>query len=188
MPHATAYALFSNGYQTAALNLNAVIKSGIPAVVKPSMTNSYEIRSKTTLFDHHLALNADVFDEMLGGYQATYSQILASGATLRYVANAGNVHSRSVEWGASAALGHGVLLSFDGAYNDAVFAYAPSVAPPPEVTSATYDATGRAAPDAPRLTLSLTPSWEREINDRDHKLASNFLFAVALAAVLAFWL
>jgi iron complex outermembrane receptor protein len=188
-PHATVYASYSNGYQAAALNLNAVVKAGIPAVVKPSSTDNYELGVKTSLFNHRLTLNADVYDEILYGYQTTYSQILASGATLRYVANAGNVRSRGVEWDATAVLGGGVFLTFDGAYNDAIFQSAHSVAPPPEVTTATYDATGRAAPDAPKVTFSITPSWEHDIGERrtfysyaQYSYASSFYSATNLSA------
>jgi iron complex outermembrane receptor protein len=34
------------------------------------------------------------------------------------------------------------------------------------VTAATYNATGHDAPDAPKVTLSVTPSWEHYINER----------------------
>ena len=162
-PRTTTYVLFSNGYQAAALNLNAVIKTGVPALVKPSTTDNSEAGVKTSLFNHHLTLNADIFYEMLYGYQTTYSQVLASGSTLRYVANAGNVRSAGVEWDATAALGHGVLITLDGSYDDAIFSYAPSVAPPPEVTTATFDATNHDAPDAPKVTFSITPSWDHDL-------------------------
>jgi iron complex outermembrane receptor protein len=166
-PDTLVYALFSNGFQAAALNLNAVIKTGIPAVVNPSTTDNYEVGVKTALFSHRLTISLDAFNEVLYGYQTTYSEVLANGSTLRYVANAGNVRSRGVEWDVAAALGHGVRLAFDGAYDDAIFIYAPSVAPPPEVTTATYDATGLAAPDAPKLTLSVTPSWTHRIGEHE---------------------
>ncbi len=162
-PRTTTYVLFSNGYQAAALNLNAVIKAGVPAVVKPSTTDNFEAGLKTSLFDRRLTLDVAVFYEMLYGYQTTYSQVLSNGSTLRYIANAGNVRSAGVEWDAAAALGHGLTLTFDGSYDDAIFSYAPSVAPPPEVTTATFDATGHDAPDAPKITLSATPSWEHDL-------------------------
>ena len=166
-PDTMAYATFSNGYQAAALNLNAVIKTGIPVVVNPSYTNNYEVGIKSALFDHHLTVAVDAYWETLDGYQTTYTQVLANGSTLRYVANAGNVRSRGFEWDIAAALGDGVQVTFDGAYNDAIFTYAPSVAPPPEVTTASFNATGHAAPDAPKFTLSLTPSWEHDVSAHD---------------------
>ncbi|MGC1304135.1 MAG: TonB-dependent receptor [Caulobacteraceae bacterium] len=188
-PATMVYLAFSNGYQAAALNLNAVVKSGIPAVVNPSTTDNYELGIKTSLLDHHLTFNADVYNEVLYGYQTTYTQILANGSTLRYIANAGNVRSRGVEWDVTAALGEGVLLSFDGAYNDAIFQSAHSVAPPPEVTTASFDATGRAAPDAPKVTLSLTPSWNHRVGDREtfytyaqYSYSSSFYSATNLSA------
>ena len=161
-PRTTLYTTFSNGYQAAALNLNAVVRAAVPAVVRPSTTDNYEAGIKTTLFDRRLSFNADVFYETLFGYQTTYSEVLANGSALRYIANAGNVRSAGVEWDIAAALGHGLRLTLDGSYDDAVFSYAPSVAPPPEVTTATFNATNHDAPDAPKLTLSVTPSYEHD--------------------------
>jgi iron complex outermembrane receptor protein len=188
-PDTLIYFEFSNGFQAAALNLNAVIKTGIPTVVNPSTTDNYEVGVKTALFAHRLTLTFDAFNEVLYGYQTTYSQVEANGSTLRYVANAGNVRSRGVEWDLAAALGHGIRLAFDGAYDDSVFIYAPSVAPPPEVTTATYDATGLAAPDAPKLTLSVTPSWTRRIGEHEvfysyaqYAYSSSFYSATNLSA------
>jgi len=188
-PNTLLYFTYSNGYQAAALNVNAVIKAGIPAVVQPSYTNNYEGGVKAALFDHRLTFSVDGFWETLDGYQTTYTQVLASGATLRYVANAGNVRSAGVEWDINAALGYGVRLTFDGAYNDAIFTYAPSVAPPPEVTTPSYNATGHAAPDAPKLTLSLTPAWDHPIGAHEdfytyaqYSYSSSFYSATNLSA------
>lgn len=188
-PGTMIYAAFSNGYQAAALNLNAVVRAGIPVVVNPSTTDNYEIGIKTSLLDQRLTLDADVFEEILYGYQTSYTQILPTGATLRYVANAGNVRSRGIEWDLAAALGGGVRVSFDGTYNDAVFQAAHSVAPPPEVTTASFDATGLAAPDAPKLTLSLTPSLSHRIGSHEqfyayaqYAYSSSFYSATNLSA------
>jgi iron complex outermembrane receptor protein len=188
-PETMIYAAFSNGFQAAALNLNAVIKTGIPVVVNPSTTDNYEVGIKTTLLDHRLTLSLDAYNEVLYGYQTTYSQIAANGSALRYVANAGNVRSRGVEWDVAAALGHGVRLTFDGAYDNATFIYAPSVAPPPEVTTASFDATGHEAPDAPKLTLSVTPSWTHRIGEHEvfysyaqYSYSSSFYSATNLSA------
>jgi iron complex outermembrane recepter protein len=188
-PDTMIYTAFSNGFQAAALNLNAVIKAGVPTVVNPSTTDNYEIGVKTALLDHHLTLSLDAYNEVLYGYQTTYTQIESNGTTLRYIANAGNVRSRGVEWDAAAAFGHGIQLTFDGAYNNATFIYAPSVAPPPEVTTASFDATGHEAPDAPKLTLSITPSWEHRIGEHEvfysyaqYSYSSSFYSATNLSA------
>ena len=188
-PDVLAYATFSNGYQAAALNLNAVVKTGIPAVVNPSTTDNYEIGIKTTLLDQRLTFNIDAYQETLYGYQTTYAQIEPNGTILRYVANAGNVRSRGLEWDLTAAPGGGVQLDFDGSWNDAIFLWAPSVAPPPEVSTPTYDATGKAAPDAPKVTLSLTPSWSHRIGEHEsfytyaqYSFSSSFNSATNLSA------
>ena len=188
-PDTMVYASFSNGYQAAALNLNAVIKPGIPVVVNPSSTDNYEVGIKTSLFDHRLVLSLDAYWEVLYGYQTTYTQVQPNGSILRFVANAGDVRSRGVEWDLTAALGHGLRLSLDGAWNDAIFQSAPSVAPPPEVTTAAFNATGHAAPDAPKLTLSVTPTWEHQIGEHatfysyaQYSYASSFYSATNLSA------
>jgi iron complex outermembrane receptor protein len=188
-PDVLAYATFSSGYQAAALNLNAVIKTGIPTVVDPSTTKNYEVGIKTNLLDQRLTFNIDAYQETLYGYQTTYTQVESNGTTLRYIANAGNVRSRGLEWDLAAALGSGVRLDFDGAWNDAIFLWAPSVAPPPEVTTPSYDATGKAAPDAPKVTLSLTPSWKYEVGAHEtfytyaqYSFSSNFYSATNLSA------
>ena len=188
-PDTMVYASFSNGYQAAALNLNAVIKPGIPVVVNPSSTDNYEVGIKTSLFDHRLVLSLDAYWEVLYGYQTTYTQVQPNGSILRFVANAGDVRSRGVEWDLSAALGHGLRLSFDGAWNDAIFQSAPSVAPPPEVTTAAFNATGHAAPDAPKLTLSVTPTWEHQLGEHatfysyaQYSYSSSFYSATNLSA------
>ncbi len=188
-PDTMVYALFSNGYQAAALNLNAVIKAGIPVVVNPSSADNYEVGVKTSLLDHRVTLSLAGFDETLYGYQTTYSQILANGSALRYIANAGNVRSLGVEWDVSAALGEGVRVTLDGTYDHATFIYAPSVAPPPEVTTAFFNATGHAAPDAPEFKLSVTPSWNHRLGEHEefysyaqYSYSSSFYSATNLSA------
>jgi len=188
-PETLLYASFSNGYQAAALNLNAVIKTGVPVVVNPSHADNYEVGVKSSLFDHRLTFDVDAYWETLDNYQTTYSQIEANGAALRYVANAGNLLTRGFEWDVAAALGSGVRLTFDGAYNDAYFTYAPSVAPPPESTAPSFDATGHAAPDAPTWTLSLTPSWDHQFGAHEnfysyaqYSYSSSFYSATNLSA------
>jgi iron complex outermembrane receptor protein len=188
-PDTMLYGTFSNGYQAAALNLNAVIKTGVPVVVNPSNATNYEVGVKTALLDHHLTLDLDAFWETLDNYQTTYSQIEPNGSALRYVANAGNLLTRGFEWDIAAALGSGFRLSLDGAYNNAYFTYAPSVAPPPESSAPSFDATGHAAPDAPTWTVSLTPSWDHSFGAHEafyayaqYSYSSDFYSATNLSA------
>jgi iron complex outermembrane receptor protein len=188
-PDTLLYGLFSSGYQAAALNLNAVIKTGVPVVVNPSNTDNYEVGVKSSLFDRRVTLDVGAYWETLDNYQTTYSQIEPNGSALRYVANAGNLLTRGFEWDLAAALGGGVRLSFDGAYNNAYFTSAPSVAPPPEVTTPSFDATAHAAPDAPTWTLSVTPSWDHQISAHtsfysyaQYSYSSSFYSATNLSA------
>lgn len=97
--------------------------------------------------------------------------------------------SRGLERDLAAAPGGGIRVDFDGAWNDAIFLRAHSVAPPPEVTTPSYDATGKAAPDAPKVTLSLTPSWSYTAGEHEtfysyaqYSFSSSFYPATYLSA------
>jgi len=168
-PETLVYATFSNGYQGAGLNLNGVINAANEAVVAPSTTDNYEAGVKTTLFDRRLQLNVDVYQEVLYNYQISITPPISGAKS--YIANAGNIRSRGVEWDATAALGGGVRLTFDGAYNDAIFQsnHRDPLNAPFELSGieTTRDMTGMPAPNAPKVTLTVTPSYNRQIGDHE---------------------
>jgi len=168
-PDILAYATFSNGYQGAGLNLNGVIDAANKAVVAPSTTDNYEIGVKTTLFDRRLQLNVDLYQEVLYNYQISITPPISGAKS--YIANAGNIRSRGVEWDATAVIGGGVRVSFDGAYNDAIFQsnHRDPLNAPFELTGieSARDATGLPAPNAPKVTLTVTPFYNRQIGDHE---------------------
>lgn len=169
-PDISAYATFSNGFQAGGLDLNN--GSGIPsqAAVRPSTADNYEIGVKSTFLDRRLVLDVAAYQEILYGFQTSISYLLPNGTTYRGATNAGNIRARGVEWDVQAALGHGVLVTFDGNYNDGIYQSAPSLPAPAELSYngvSTVNATGQVAPYSPKWTLAVTPSWDYQIGDHE---------------------
>jgi iron complex outermembrane receptor protein len=171
-PDTMTYTTFSNGYQGAALNINGVVSATQPVVVKPSTIDNYEVGVKTTLFDRRLMLNLDAYQEVLYNYQISVTPPVAGAKS--YIANAGNVRSRGIEADATAVLGGGFGVTVDGAYNDAIFQSLHDGACPYEgtgcqtVNGVTFkDQTGNPAPNAPKVTFTVTPSYHRSIGDHE---------------------
>lgn len=165
-PDVLVYATYSNGYQAGGLDLNN--GSAIPAqtTVNPTTTDNYEIGFKSELFDHRLLLNVTAYQEILYGFQTSISYLLPNGTPYRGATNAGNIRSRGIEWDATASLGYGVRVTLDGAYNDSIYAYAPSLPAPAELSYngvSTVNAKGQTAPFAPKVSLAATPSWDFQL-------------------------
>ena len=165
-PDILAYIAFSNGYQAGGLDLNNGSAIPAQAAVKPTTTDNYEIGIKTELFDQHLILNLSAYQEVLYGFQTSISYLLPDGTTYRGATNAGNIRARGIEWDATAYVGEGLRVTFDGAYNDSIYQSAPSLPAPAELSYngvSTVNATGQVAPFSPKLSLAVTPSWDYQI-------------------------
>jgi iron complex outermembrane recepter protein len=165
-PDVNAYVAFSNGFQAGGLDLNNGSAIPAQAIVKPTITDNYEIGVKSELFDHRLVLDLAAYQEVLYGFQTSISYLLPNGTSYRGATNAGNIRARGIEWDAEAALGYGVQVTFDGAWNDSIYQKALSLPAPAELSYngvSTVNATGQTAPFSPKLSLALTPSWEYPI-------------------------
>ncbi|MEI9997426.1 MAG: TonB-dependent receptor [Rhizomicrobium sp.] len=165
-PDILAYVAFSNGFQAGGLDLNNGSAIASQVAVNPTTTDNYEIGVKSELFDDRLVLNITAYNEVLYGFQTSISYLLPNGTTYRGATNAGNIRARGIEWDATAVLGDGVGVTFDGAYNDAIYQKAPSLPAPAELSYngvSTVNATGQVAPFSPKLSLAVTPSWDFQI-------------------------
>lgn len=165
-PDVLVYATYSNGYQAGGLDLNN--GSAIPSqvAVQPTTTDNFEFGVKSELFDHRLLLNITAYQEILYGFQTSINYLLPNGTPYRGATNAGNIRSRGIEWNAQASLGYGIRVTFDGAYNESNYVYAPSLPAPAELSYngvSTVNAKGQVAPFAPKLSLAVTPSWDYQI-------------------------
>ncbi len=169
-PDILAYAAFSNGFQAGGLDLNNGSAIASQVAVNPTITDNYEIGVKSELFDHRLVLNLTAYQEVLYGFQTSISYLLPDGTTYRGATNAGNIRARGIEWDATAILGDGIRVTFDGAYNDAIYQKALSLPAPAELSYngvSTVNATGQVAPFSPKLSVAVTPSWDFQIGPHE---------------------
>ncbi len=120
-PDILTYVAFSNGFQAGGLDLNNGSAIASQVAVNPTTTDNYEIGVKSELFDDRLILNITAYNEVLYGFQTSISYLLPNGTSYRGATNAGNIRARGIEWDATAVLGDGVGVTFDGAYNDAIY-------------------------------------------------------------------
>ena len=165
-PDILGYIAFANGFQAGGLDLNNGSAIASQAAVKPTITDNYEFGIKSTLFDDRLVLDLTAYQEILYGFQTSISYLLPDGTTYRGATNAGNIRARGIEWDATASLGYGIRVTFDGNYNDAIYQKALSLPAPAELSYngiSTVNATGQTAPYAPKLSLAFTPSWDYPI-------------------------
>jgi iron complex outermembrane receptor protein len=165
-PDVTTYVTYATGFQAGGLDLNNRALDPTAPAVEPTTTDNIEVGVKAYLFDRRLSLNLAAYQERLEGFQTSISYTLPNGTPQRGATNVGDIRARGVEWSAAAELGHGLRLTFDGNYNDAVYTRAPSLPSPPELSYngvSTIDAKGQTAPYSPKWALSVTPSWETQI-------------------------
>ena len=174
-----AYATYSHGAKSGGLNLSNV-PSTVPKVVAPEYQDNYEIGFKSTLFDHHLVLNADAFWDDDSNYQATI--VDSSTGIVNYISNIPGVRSRGFEADAHAELFSGLSTYLSGAYTDAYyvsFPYAPCpledysvtgagqlVADPNQSTTAQYcNLSGSALPATSKWAFSIGGEYDHSLGD-----------------------
>jgi len=114
---ANAYATYSRGYKSAAVNL-VRLSAGLDTFIKPEKADSYEIGLKTRLFGRALELNTALFWTNVTNYQ---SNIYDVANLITYLSNAGKVRTRGVEVDARAAPFKGLTLTASGTFNDAKY-------------------------------------------------------------------
>jgi len=117
-----AYVTYSKGFKSGGLNL-AQLPANIPLVIAPESIDMVEGGLKSTLFDHRLTLDGDVFFENNTNYQANLvnTQLLKL-----YLANIPKVQSQGVEVNLNAAPFDGLSVYTSAIYDKAVYADYPN--------------------------------------------------------------
>jgi iron complex outermembrane receptor protein len=158
-PDILAYVSYSTGYQAAGMNLNSAPLAGQSIVVAPELVTDVEGGIKSSLFDHRVVLNLDVFSEYLTGLQANITPI---GGGKSYLANVGDIRSQGVEAEIDWDVIEGLTLSANGSYNDAYYTSYPNApAPAGEPASVvTQNLTGKPVFQAPKWIANLTARYE----------------------------
>jgi iron complex outermembrane receptor protein len=173
-----AYVTSGSGYKDGGFNSRSAIIQ--PFTFNPETSITYEAGLKTTLLDHRLLLNADVFQMIVHDYQQS---VLLQTGTGFAIGNAGNFRNTGFELDAQARPVAPLSITASASYIDskitggadrltcdASFPFAGS-APPP--TSGQFtDATHKFC-NFNGLTLAYAPKWRASLNGRwEQPLAS----------------
>ncbi|MBI0474779.1 TonB-dependent receptor [Sphingomonas sp. MA1305] len=164
-PDIHAYATYARSFKSGGINL-----SGLPLnkdstgvdlstqTVKPEKVNNYEIGLKTQFLDRRLTFNLAGFWTDVSDYQATVNNN-AINVIRGYLANAGKVRSRGVEFDSSFRPDKHLSLYLSGAFTDARYVRFTNAPCPPELTGGTAaDATHPASP-AGQAGTATQPSY-----------------------------
>ncbi len=169
-PHANVYGTYSRGYIGAGVDLGngSVGTAADPekAVLKPSVTQNYEIGFKSELFDRHLRLNLALFKMTTTDVQLSS---LVPGTTTALIQNAGDIRAKGLELNAEAQLGPAFNLTAGIAYLHANFANLEQPCYPGQTVvtgcfanpagGTIQDVSGKPALNAPRWKLNLAPTY-----------------------------
>ncbi len=144
-----AYATYARSYKSGGINL-----SGLPldlsnnpilsaATVRPEKVNHYELGLKTQFIDRRLTLNLAGFWTEISDYQATVTNGQL-GVLRGYLANAGKVRTRGLEFDSAFRPTNRFSVYANGAYTDAKYVKFVDAPCPPELS-------GGSAPTATSL-------------------------------------
>jgi iron complex outermembrane receptor protein len=142
------YSSLSRGVKAAGLN-TIILPMGADPVIKPEVANNIELGIKSSLLNHRLEINGDLFYANIDNYQTTVrDRVLITS----YLANAESARTRGAElelrWAALA----GLQIDSSVAYNEATYTSFHSAPCGTEWTgiATSCDLTGRPISGAPR--------------------------------------
>jgi iron complex outermembrane recepter protein len=163
-PDIMTYVSYSTGYQAAGINLNAAAPAGQSVVLAPEQVTDVEGGVKSSLFNHQLVLNLDVFRETISGLQANIHLPSVSGS---FLANVGNILSEGVEGQIDWSVTDGFTISGNAAYDDAYYTSYPDAPPPNGAPSSVtgQSLTGKPVFQAPRWTVSAIARYDWTVRD-----------------------
>jgi outer membrane receptor protein involved in Fe transport len=147
----------------------AQVVNALPVLAKPEKSGSVELGWKTSTADKGFLFNADVFRNIIHGYQQTVSTVdpLNIATTVSYVGNAPQVDITGFELDTAWNVTHDLRLRASGAYTYAVYQNFPSSPLPAEdqvvKTNAFQSVNGQLLPGASRVLLNLGGEYRRSI-------------------------
>ncbi|UTL81067.1 TonB-dependent receptor [Pseudomonas putida] len=163
------YATLTHGEKSGGINLTvgAAPRLGTDSLlVGTERVNNAEVGLKSTLFDDRLQLNANLFWAEVHGYQANvYDHI----NRVQYLANAGRVRSRGLEFEATALPIRGLTVNFNGSWNDVRYTEYDDAPCPPEVSlvnaTATCDLSGHQVVGASKYIANLNGQYKWQLTE-----------------------
>jgi iron complex outermembrane receptor protein len=148
-----AYATYARSYKSGGINLSGLPLDGASnpilsaATVKPEKVNHYELGLKTQLADRRITLNLAAFWTEISDYQATVTNGQL-GVLRGYLANAGKVRTRGLEFDSAFRPSSRFSVYANGAYTDAKYVKFVDAPCPPELSGGTTATAGQ-TPSAP---------------------------------------
>ena len=130
------YATLSHGEKSGGVNLavgSAPTAGAESLLIGTERANNAELGFKSTLWDHRLQLNANVFWTQVNAYQ---TNAYDPDNRVQYLTNAGSVRSRGVEFESTVIPLRGLTLNINGSYNDVSYLSYKDAPCPPEVSLA----------------------------------------------------
>ncbi|AIT05747.1 TonB-dependent receptor [Sphingomonas taxi] len=147
-PEIHGYATYARSFKSGGINLSGLplnsTSTGVDLTtqtVKPEKVNNYEIGLKTQFLDRRLTLNLAGFWTDVSDYQATVNNN-AINVIRGYLANAGKVRSRGVEFDSSFRPSKRLSVYVSGAFTDAKYVDFKNAPCPPELSGGTATAPG----------------------------------------------
>jgi iron complex outermembrane receptor protein len=147
-PDVHAYATYARSFKSGGINLSGLplnsTNTGVDLTtqtVKPEKVNHFEVGLKTQFFNRKVTINLAGFWDEIKDYQATVNNN-AINVIRGYLANAGKVRVRGVEWDSSFRPSSRLSLYFNGAYTDAKYVDFKNAPCPPELSGGTATAPG----------------------------------------------
>lgn len=164
-PEIHGYATYARSFKSGGINLSGLplnaSNTGVDLstqTVKPEKVNNYEIGLKTQFLDRRLTLNLAGFWTDVSDYQATVNNN-AINVIRGYLANAGKVRSRGVEFDSSFRPSKRLSLYVSGAFTDAKYVDFKNAPCPPELSGGSAATTANPASPAGRAGTAAQPSY-----------------------------
>ena len=154
------YASYGRGYKGPAYNLAFSMLPQDIGVVKPEISDAYEVGVKSRLFGGAVLFNAAVFLDMFKDYQVNFYDTY-NGSPVTRLINAGRVSTRGGEFDLSTKPARNLTLTASGAYTDAhIDSFTCPVG-----TSASCQINGMPLPYAPKWKGNVRASYELPVSD-----------------------
>ena len=164
-PEIHGYATYARSFKSGGINLSGLplnaSNTGVDLstqTVKPEKVNNYEIGLKTQFLDRRLTLNLAGFWTDVSDYQATVNNN-AINVIRGYLANAGKVRSRGVEFDTSFRPSKRFSVYVSGAFTDAKYVDFKNAPCPPELSGGSAATTANPASPAGQAGSATQPSY-----------------------------
>ena len=164
-PEIHGYATYARSFKSGGINLSGLplnsTSTGVDLstqTVKPEKVNNYEIGLKTQFLDRRLTLNLAGFWTDVSDYQATVNNN-AINVIRGYLANAGKVRSRGVEFDSSFRPSKRLSLYVSGAFTDSRYVDFKNAPCPPELSGGSAASTANPASPAGQAGSATQPSY-----------------------------